>query len=91
MPDPGIAERMAESGGFAVQPDAEAPPSTRNEIKMMIAPGRTVQNESMLRKGKAMSRAPIWSGMRKFPNPETGASERTKNTMIVPCMVKSIT
>ena len=58
---------------------------------MMIAPGTTVQNDSMFRNGKAMSRAPIWSGMRKFPNPLTGSSESRKNTMIVPCMVNSDT
>ena len=35
------------------------PLSTKNEIMTMIAPGSTVQNESMFRNGKAMSRAPI--------------------------------
>ena len=35
-----------------------------------------------------MSRAPIWSGIRKFPNPLI-ASETTKKTMIVPCIVKN--
>ena len=37
-----------------------------------------------------MSRAPTCSGMRMLPNPLTGAVESTKNTMIVPCMVKSM-
>ena len=58
---------------------------------MMIAPGSAVQKDIMFRNGKAMSRAPTWSGMRKFPNPLTGPSDSTKNTMIVPCIVKSMT
>jgi hypothetical protein len=37
-----------------------------------------------------MSRAPTWSGIRKFPKPLTGAVESTKNTMMVPCMVNSM-
>ena len=37
-----------------------------------------------------MSRAPVCRGIRRFPKPLTGAVESTKNTMIVPCMVKSM-
>ena len=41
----------------------------------------------MLRNGKAMSRAPICSGMRKLPNPPVRAVVSTKKIMMVPCMV----
>jgi hypothetical protein len=37
-----------------------------------------------------MSRAPVCRGISRFPNPLTGAVDSTKNTMIVPCMVKSM-
>src|SRR5579875_3405653 len=40
----------------------------------------------MFTKGKAMSRAPIMSGMRKFPK-ALGRVVRKNRTMIVPCMV----
>ena len=58
---------------------------------MMIAPGTTVQKESMFRNGNAMSRAPICRGIRKLPKPLTGSSESRKKTMIVPCMVNNDT
>ena len=37
-----------------------------------------------------MSRAPTCRGMSMLPKPETGAVLSTKNTMMVPCMVKSM-
>ncbi len=46
-----------------------------------------VQYDSMLRKGYAMSRAPICSGMMKLPNPLTRAIETTKKIITVPCIV----
>ena len=46
-----------------------------------------VQIDIMLSRGKAMSRAPIISGMTKFPNAPSKIGMATKNTMIVPCMV----
>ena len=47
------------------------------------------QNDSMLRTGKAISRAPICSGRKKLPKPPCGAVVSTKKIMIVPCMVTS--
>jgi len=41
----------------------------------------------MFMNGKAISRAPIVSGMRKLPNPPDSAVVRTKKIMIEPCMV----
>ncbi len=46
------------------------------------------QNESMLRNGKAMSRAPIISGIRKFPKQPTRIGITAKKIMIVACIVK---
>jgi len=50
---------------------------------------RKTQYDSAFRNGNAISRAPIWSGMRKFPNPPVRTAVNRKNTMIVPCMVTS--
>lgn len=55
---------------------------------MMPAPTAT-QNDSIFRIGKAMSRAPIMRGIRKFPNAPIGIGITTKNTMMVACMVNS--
>ena len=43
-----------------------------------------------LSRGKAMSRAPIISGMRKFPSTLGIDGIRKNQTMITPCMVKSL-
>ena len=40
--------------------------------------------------GNAMSSAPIWSGMRKFPNAPAKTGMITRKTMTVPCIVNSI-
>jgi hypothetical protein len=53
-------------------------------------PQKKVQKLRPLRNGKAMSRAPTWSGMRRLPKPLTGAVDITKNTMMVPCIVNSM-
>src|SRR6185436_15432388 len=88
--DPGAASFKAESGGYEVQPPEAAPAPTKKEHRITMQPGRNVQYESAFRNGNAMSRAPVWSGIRKFPKPLTGAVDSTKNTMMVPCIVKSI-
>ncbi len=36
-----------------------------------------------------MSRAPICSGIRKFPKPPVSTAVKRKKTMIVPCIVTS--
>ena len=45
---------------------------------------------SRLRRGKARSLAPIISGTRKLPSTAGMAGIRKKNTMITPCIVKSL-
>ncbi len=57
---------------------------------MTTHPGRNVQNDRPFRNGNAMSRAPVWRGISRLPNPLTGAVDSTKNTMMVPCIVKSM-
>ena len=49
-----------------------------------------VQNESMFSLGNAMSRAPIMSGMRKFPKHPTMTGMTTKKIMRVACIVNSM-
>ena len=48
-----------------------------------------VQNDAMLSRGNAMSRAPIISGSRKLPKPPIKTGVTAKKIMIVPCIVKS--
>ena len=47
-----------------------------------------VQNDSMLSLGKAMSRAPTISGIRKLPKHPTMIGMTTKKIMRVACIVK---
>ena len=56
---------------------------------MMIPAGGRTQKESMLMRGKAMSSAPIWSGIRRFPKTPASIGISAKNTMNVACMVTS--
>jgi hypothetical protein len=56
---------------------------------MMIVATTCTQNDSMLRSGNAMSRAPIMSGMRKFPKQPTRIGMTAKKIMMVACMVKN--
>jgi hypothetical protein len=55
----------------------------------MMNARNVTQNDIMLKRGNAMSSAPICIGRMKFPNPAKGAVVSTKNTMIVPCIVIS--
>ena len=48
------------------------------------------QYPNMFSFGKAMSGAPIMSGIRKFPNAPVSNGMITKKIMIVPCIVKSM-
>jgi len=48
-----------------------------------------VHTDSMFSVGNAMSRAPIMSGMQKFPNAPMRMGVTAKKIMIVPCIVKS--
>src|SRR5450759_2880005 len=62
---------------------------TKNEIPRIVPERIIVQNESMLSVGNAMSRAPIMSGMQKFPNAPMRIGVMAKKIMIVPCIVKN--
>jgi hypothetical protein len=55
---------------------------------MKIPPNRKIQYESAFRRGKATSRAPIWSGTTKLKN-ATAMGMATRKTIVVPCIVKS--
>ena len=61
-PLPGVP-MLVESGGYVVQPAPAAPSCPKNEQITSTSETANVQNDIMFRKGKAMSRAPIISGM----------------------------
>src|SRR5215510_12018022 len=85
-----VYEGTAERGAYDVQPAAAWPPSTKKPLSMMMPAPKVVQNESMLRKGKAMSRAPIMSGMQKLPKAPARIGMITKKIMMVACMVNAM-
>src|SRR2546422_8868882 len=80
----------AESGAYDVQPAAAWPPSTKKPESMMTPALAVTQNDSMLRNGNAMSRAPIMSGMQKFPKEPARIGMITKKIMIVACIVNAM-
>ena len=56
-----------------------------------MTPAQAVtQNDSMLRSGNAMSRAPIMSGIRKLPKAPARIGMITKKIMIVACIVNAM-
>src|SRR4029453_5418742 len=79
-----------DSGAYDVQPAAAWPPSTKKPESMMTPALAVTQNESMLRNGNAISRAPIISGMQKFPNQPARIGMITKKIMMVACIVNPI-
>ena len=78
-----VYDGTEESGAYEVQPAAAWPPSTKKPQSMMMPALNVTQNESMLRNGNAMSRAPIISGMQKFPKAPARIGMITKKIMIV--------
>ena len=54
---------------------------------MNSAPNRKTQKLSALSRGKATSRAPICSGMRKFAKNPSSSGMTTMKIMVVPCIV----
>ena len=89
MPEPGTAPSRALSVGYAVQPDADAPPGMKNEEIRIRHDNKNVQYDIMFKNGKAISRAPICSGIRKLPKVPVSEAVRKKKTIMVPCMVTS--
>src|SRR5438445_13855961 len=81
-----VYDGTAESGAYDVQPAAAWPPSTKKPLSMMRPAENVVQNDSMLRNGKAMSRAPIMSGMLKLPKAPDWIVLCTNKISMVACM-----
>src|SRR5450631_1655406 len=50
---------VVDSGAYAVQPEANEPPGARKLISIMIPASGSIQYESALSRGNAMSGAPI--------------------------------
>src|SRR5690606_9077230 len=59
----------SDSGGYIVQPDALAPPGMKNVIRSSAVANGNSQNDQLLRRGSAMSGAPIISGTIQFAKP----------------------
>src|SRR5206468_2458635 len=94
-PEPAGDERAVEqehrdARGEDRQPAAAWPPSTQKPDSMMRPALSGTQNDRMLRKGNAMSRAPIISGMQKFPKAPARIGMITKKIMIVACIVNAM-
>ena len=76
------------SGAYSVQPAAGAPPGMKKEPISMMAAGISSQKLKLFMRAKAMSLAPICSGIIQLAKP-TKAGMMAPNTMISPCMVVS--
>lgn len=61
-------DNEAERGGYKVHPDP-APPSKRAPNNRSRKLGGRSQNEMLLRRGNAISGAPISMGIHQFPKP----------------------
>src|SRR5947209_6270858 len=60
-PGPG-SPPTALNGAYAVQPESGGPSPTKNDETRMQNATKVVQNDIMLKRGKAISSAPIWMG-----------------------------
>src|SRR5207249_668620 len=86
-PEPG-EKSFSESGGYPYQPDFDAPPDAKKLRNITTPPKRKSQYDAALSRGKAMSRAPIINGTRKFANPAQKGTMKRK-IIVVPWMVNS--
>ncbi len=57
---------------------------------MTMKPGHMNQYDSMFSLGKAMSLAPIMSGIRKLPNAPASSGMMTKKIITEACMLNSM-
>src|SRR5215831_12790819 len=89
-PMPGPLPPNQESGGYAVQPADAAPPSTKNDAPKNTNAGHMNQYDNAFRNGNAMSRAPIISGMQKFPNAPTSSGMMTRKIITDACIVNAM-
>jgi hypothetical protein len=86
-PEPVEACGRMLNGGYAVQPP-ENGPVLRNKDRNITMPAKKKnQYDNILRKGEAMSRAPICNGIKRLLNVPLKPAVNTKNTNMVPCMV----
>ena len=76
--------------GYDVQPAAAPPPSTKKLASIMPKAGHMNQYDIMLSFGKAMSGAPIMSGMVKLPKSPARSGMITRKTMIEACIATSM-
>src|ERR1051325_11024310 len=83
------SSETSESGGYAVQPPAAAPPCTKKLETITIRAMNANQKESMLIFGNAMSPAPIVSGIKKLAKVPMRNGITAKKIMKVACIVKA--
>lgn len=79
---------LLESGGYTVQP-VPAPASTYEEDNSNNSAGGSSQKLILFIRGKAMSGAPIISGISQFPNPPIIIGITIKKIMMNACAVTS--
>ena len=82
-PYPGVPTWVTR-GAYMVHPEAAAPSGTMKLARTHTVATTYVQNESMLRKGKAMSRAPICRGISRLPKPPIMMGVIAQKIMISP-------
>src|SRR2546429_7958533 len=79
----------ADSGAYIVHP-ARAAPSGTNRLDSHTGPAaKNNQNDHMVMRGNAMSRLPIFSGIREFAFTPTSSGMMAQDTMNVRCMLTS--
>ena len=88
MPASMLGPICSVSGAYSVQPAAGAPPGMKNEPVSISAAGISSQKLRLFMRAKAMSAAPICSGIIQFAKP-TKAGMMAPKTMIRPCIVVS--
>ena len=87
MPMPG-SKVVFESGGYSVQP---VPDSPRNRpVMISMNAGGSSQKLMLFSRGKAMSGAPIMSGMNQLPKPPISAGMTEKKIISSPCAVTMV-
>src|SRR3546814_13825975 len=65
-----------DSGAYMVQPAALAPPGTKNDVSIRVAPIGSSQKLKLFMRAKAISEAPICSGVIKLAKPKRSSEER---------------
>ena len=77
---------LDDNGGYKVHP-VPTPLSINADDKRRISDGGNNQNLRLLRRGKAISGAPIINGTNQFPNPPIKIGITIKKIIINPCAV----